>query len=134
MFKLLYKIFSFFEKWRREKDKAKKIKENPEKQPKSISYGLRSIFNSLFSIPCGALVALGPMAIATGSVIISILGVGAAIAGVAGIVVAIVESIMSLRLQRYINKKPIAWIALVILILSIIGCAAVVFFMCANLN
>lgn len=108
--------------------RAKKIKESADKKETSVRYAVRSIISSILAIPFSALIFLFINSLNSNSVIIAIFGIllGLLI-GIGGTVSFLLNSIKNFFLQLYINKKPVTWISLAILIISIILCLIIVF-------
>lgn len=108
---------------------AKRIKENPEKQCKSIRFGVASIICSLLALPFSGLIFLFIQSLSSNNFILIIGGIlFGLILGIGGTIILIFQSIKNWILQLYINKKPITWIALAISIISLIGCIGIVLY------
>lgn len=110
-------------------NKAKKIKNDPEKQPKSKRFGILSIICSLFAVALSSLVYLFPMWLSSNNIVLIVVGVVVGIGiGAIGAVTLLFHSIINLWLQFYINKKAISWVSLAILILAIIAIVVILIF------
>lgn len=107
--------------------RAKKIKENPEKREKSVRFAVVALACFIFAIPFCALLFLFINAIGSNNLIIIIGGVlFGLVLGIGGTVSLLFQGIKNFFLQLYINKKPITWITLGVMIVSIVSCAIII--------
>lgn len=123
--KTLFKMFTF---WVNLKVRYETIAKDPERKEKSVYFGVRSIISSIFSAIVIALSIWGIFAcfnaLNTDSfnmilawIFIVLLAVIALTALFNGFVAALISTMYQLRL----NKKPIGWVALAILIVAFVG-------------
>ena len=105
-------------------DKARRIKQDPEARAKSAQLGVSSIIFSVATAVCfiiGALIL--KVVIDTGSIIILILVGLFGVAFIIGALFSLLHAVISFALQCSINRRPITWIALAVLIIAIAGTA-----------
>lgn len=121
----LFKILNFLEEHRRNKARAIKIKEDPEKQPKSKKFGITSIIYSLFAVAFAALAGYGIMLVSSDNFYTQVAGFFALIFGICTAIFLIYKAIEYWAFQALINKNAITWISLVFWILSIGGCVGI---------
>ncbi len=117
---------NFIIQFQRSRDKARAIKADPEKQPKSKVFGVSSIFSSILSVAFAVLIAFGIKWLMTEELLTLILGGIVGIIGIGGTLAALYKAIECWAFQLFINKKPITWISLALWILAIGGIAAVI--------
>lgn len=122
MFKIINAIFN----WKLTLDKARKIKADPEKQPSSKRFGIFAIIYGLLIIPFSALIYVFFLCLNTNSVIMTALGAIAGLVGLLGTIGYLIAAWKNWGLQLYINKKPITWISLAVIIVSIIASIIIV--------
>lgn len=109
--------------------RAKRIKENPKKQSKSVRFGVASMICSLLALPFSGLVFLFIQSLSSNNFILIVGGIlFGLVLGVGGVVALLYQAIKNWSLQLYINKKPIAWVALAISVISLIGCVGIVLY------
>lgn len=110
--------------------RARRIKENPEKQAKSVRFGVTSIVCSLLALPFSGLIFLFVQSLSSNNFVLIIGGILFGLGlGVGGAIALLYQAVKNWALQLYINKKPIAWVGLAISIISLIGCVGIVVYM-----
>lgn len=114
------KLLNAILNWTTTINKAKAIKADPEKQPKSKRFGIFAMIYGLLVIPFSALIYVFFLCLNTNSAIMTALGAVAGLAGVLGVIGYLIAAWKNWGLQIYINKKPITWISLAVIIASII--------------
>ncbi len=121
----IFKVLNF---WANLRFRYDTIAKDPERKEKSIYFGVRSIISSIFSAIVIALSVWGIFACSNAMnadslnaivawVFIVLLAVITFTALCNGFVSALISTVYQLRL----NKKPIGWVALAILIVSFVG-------------
>ncbi len=106
---------------------ARRIRENPERRGKSIRFAISAIICSILAIPFSALIFLFVNSLKSNNMILIIFGIILGLClGVGGTLSLLIQAIKSFFLQLYINKKPITWVSLSILIISIISCLIII--------
>lgn len=106
---------------------ARRIRENPERREKSIRFAISAIICSVLAIPFSALIFLFVNSLKSNNMILIIFGIILGLClGVGGTLSLLIQAIKSFFLQLYINKKPITWVSLSILIISIISCLIII--------
>lgn len=121
----LFKILNFVEEFRKSKSKAKEIKANPEKQPKSKRFGVGSIVGSVLCVAFTFLLAFSISMLMTNNFYQVVAGGILGILALGGVIASLYKAIEFWAFQLYINKKPITWISLAILIIAIAGSVAI---------
>ncbi len=105
--------------FRRSKEKAKAIKADPVKQPKSMRFGVSSIIASVLGVGFAFVVAYGIKWLTSDNLWLIIAGAVIGLIGLAGIVSSIYKAVEGWAFQLYVNKSPVTWISLVTWILAI---------------
>lgn len=122
MFNAIWKVVDFFSSIR----EAKEIKANPEKQPKSIRFGVHAIINSIAMLISSVFIGVILM---VHLLEVPIIGLVLIIALGLSVLLLLTHTIKNWALQVYINKRPITWISLAVVILSIAASIAIVILM-----
>ncbi len=115
----LYNVLTFIWGFQKRRNKAKSIKADPEKQPKSKIFGITSIFVSILSVALSFLIVYGLKWMFADGLLIIIAGVAVGLIGLFGTLFSLYEAIESWAFQLYINKRTITWISLAVWILAI---------------
>lgn len=122
----IFRILNFTAEFRRTKERAKSIRENPEKQPKSIRFGVVSVFASLLGVAFSFLIVFGLKWLMSDNLWLIIAGAVIGLIGLAGALASVYKAIESWGFQIYINKSPMSWISLVVWILAIAAIVLIV--------
>ncbi len=115
----LFNFLNFVHEFRRSKEKAKAIKADPVKQPKSMRFGVSSIIASVLGVGFAFVVAYGIKWLTSDNLWLIIAGAVIGLIGLAGIVSSIYKAVEGWAFQLYVNKSPVTWISLVTWILAI---------------
>ncbi len=109
--------------------RARQIKENPEKQQRSVRFAVLSIICAVLAVPFSGLPFLFVQSLSSNQFIFIIGGILFGLGlGIGGTLILLYHAIKNWILQLYINKKPIAWVALAIAVISLIGCVGIILY------
>jgi len=122
----IFKALNFIAEFQRNKNKAKAIKEDVEKQPKSKIFGASSILSSILVVAFSFLVTFGIKWVISDNLLYVIAGAVIGLIGIAGMLSSIYKAIESWAFQLLINKRPITWIALAIWIIAIVASGLII--------
>lgn len=121
-FKFITDIFNVFYK-------AERIKNDPDRQPVSVRFGITSIISTVFAVICavgGSLLFKFALDNADELLILFIFALAFGVAFMAGSLIAAIGAILRAVAQMRINKKPIGVIALIISIFGLIASVIIV--------
>ena len=104
--------------------RAREIRNDPESRAKSAQFGVSSI---VYSIMAAVFFVVGVflinLAFESGSIVILVLCGLFGLAFAISALVSLLHAIVRFALQASINRRPITWIALAVLIISLAGAA-----------
>jgi len=92
--------------------KAREIKNDPERRDKSVRYGVSSIISAVLTPVFGLIFFAVPWFFEGEGMLYLVLGIAVAAIGAGGILISFVQAVFYMALQFYVKRKPIAWIAL----------------------
>lgn len=105
--------------------RAKNIKSDPDARAKSAQFGVTSIVYSVISAVFFILgVFLISLVLQNDSIIILILCGLFGVASALGSLLTLVHAVVRFALQASINRSPVTWVALAVLIIALGGMAA----------
>ncbi len=120
-----FQFFNFVREFQRNKEKAREIKADTEKRPKSVRFGLASVFSSVLGVACSLLIGYGLKWLLSDNFLYVIAGAVVGLIGLFGAIAAVYKAIESWGFQIYINKNALTWISLLIWIAAIAAIAVI---------
>ena len=117
-------ILNLIWQWSQMVGSAKRIKQDPEKRQKTVRFGISAVLYGLMTILCACALLL--FQFVGDEIVVSFLCIiaGAAIGGF-GTLVSLITALLQWFCQLSLNKRPVTWISLVLMLLCFVVAALI---------